>query len=102
MATLLLGNRSQGLRTHMKFTLEVGEVQKHMVEYNFDQWLGKAVIKVNQQEVKRSVRLFNEPLNETHTIQVPGDERLQVRIEKERKVLFGQKCRVFVNNRLYK
>jgi hypothetical protein len=86
----------------MKFVLEVGEIQKHLVEYNFDQLLGKSVIKVNDQEVKRSVRLFNEPLKETHTIHVCGDERLQVRIEKERKLLFGQKCRVFVNDRLYK
>jgi hypothetical protein len=29
-------------------------------------------------------------------------ERVVVRIEKERKLLFGQRCRVFVNNRLYK
>ena len=86
----------------MKFTLVVGEIQKHLVEFNFDQLFGKSVIKVNSQEVKRCVRLFNEPLKETHTIQVTGDERLQVRIEKERKLLFGQKCRVFVNDRLFK
>ena len=86
----------------MKFMLEIGEIQRHLVEYNFDQLLGKSVIRVNNQEVKRSVRLFNEPLKETYTIQVAGDERLQVRIEKERKLLFGQKCRVFVNDRLFK
>jgi len=86
----------------MKFMLEVGEIQKHLVEFNFDQLLGKSVIKVNKQEVKRRVRLFNEPLKEVHTIQVSEGERLQVRIEKERKLLFGQKCRVFVNDRLYK
>lgn len=86
----------------MKFKLEVGEFQKHLVEYTFDQLLGKAVIRINQQEVKRRVRLFNEPLKETDTLQVSGDERLQVRIEKERKLLFGQKCRVYVNDRLYK
>jgi hypothetical protein len=86
----------------MRFILEIGEIQKHLVEFKFDQLLGKSVIKVNQQEIMRSVRLFNEPLKETHTIQVSEDERLQVRIEKERKLLFGQKCRVFVNDRLVK
>jgi len=86
----------------MKFHLEVGEVEKHLVEFNFDQLLGHLVIKVNKKAVKRSVRLFNEPLKETHTVQVGDGERVIVRIEKERKQLFGQKCRVFVNDRLYK
>jgi hypothetical protein len=35
-------------------------------------------------------------------LQVGETERFTVRIEKERKLLFGQKCRVFVNDRLYK
>ena len=86
----------------MTFKLEIGEIQKHLVEFKFDQLLGKCVIKVNQQEIMSYVRLFNEPLKETHTIQVSEVERLQVRIERERKLLFGQKCRVFVNDRLFK
>ncbi len=86
----------------MKFNLEIGEAEKHMVEFNFDQLLGQLVIMVNKQEVKRSVRLFNEPLKETHTLQVGDGEGVSVRIEKERKLLFGQKCRVFLNDRLYK
>ena len=86
----------------MKFNLEIGEAEKHLVEFNFDQLLGQLVIKVNKQEVKRSVRLFNEPLKETHTVQIGDGEGLVVRIEKERKLLFGQKCRVFLNDRLYK
>ena len=86
----------------MKINLEIGEAEKHMVEFNFDQLLGQSVIKVNQKEVKRSVRLFNEPIRETHTVQVGDAEQLIVRIEKERKLLFGQKCRVFLNDRLYK
>lgn len=86
----------------MKFCLEVGELERHLVEFNFDQLFGRSVIKVNQTEVRRSVRLFNEPLRETHTLRVGDQERLEVRIEKERKLLFGQKCRVFLNDRLYR
>jgi len=86
----------------MKFCVEVGEIEKNLVEFNFDQWLGEMVIRVNQREVKRSVRLFNEPVRETHTIRVGEGERAVVRIEKERKLLFGQKYRVFLNDRLYK
>ena len=63
----------------MKFNLEVGELEKHVVEFNFDQLLGQLVIKVNKREVKRSVRLFNEPVKETHTLQVGDGERVIVR-----------------------
>ena len=86
----------------MRFNLEIGEAEKHVVEFNFDQLLGQLVIKVNKQEIKRSVRLFNEPVKEIHTLRVGDGEGVIVRIEKERKLLFGQKCRVFLNDRLYK
>ncbi len=83
----------------MRFNLEIGEAEKHVVEFNFDQLLGQLVIKVNKQEIKRSVRLFNEPVKETHTLRVGDGEGVIVRIEKERKLLFGQKYRVFLNDR---
>ncbi|MSU60042.1 MAG: hypothetical protein EXS35_18045 [Pedosphaera sp.] len=86
----------------MKFCLEVGELERHTIEFDFNQLLGELKIRVNKHEVKRNVRLFDEPLTETHTLQVGEAERLTVRIEKERKLLFGQKCRVFLNDRLYK
>ncbi len=86
----------------MKFCLEVGETERHLVEFDFNQLLGQILIKVNRKEVKRGVRLFNEPLRETHTIELGDGEHLIIRIEKERKLLFGEKCRVFLNNRLYK
>ena len=86
----------------MKFCLEVGELERHVIEFNFNQLLGELRIFVNRREVKRNVRLFDEPLTESHTLQVGRDERINVRIEKERKLLFGQKCRVFLNDRLFK
>jgi hypothetical protein len=86
----------------MKFCLEVGETERNLIEYAFNQLLGQLCIRVNQQEVKNNVRLFDEPLTETHTLEVGKHERLTVRIEKERKLLFGQRCRVYVNNRLFK
>ena len=36
----------------MRFNLEIGEAEKHVVEFNFDQLLGQLVIKVNKQEIK--------------------------------------------------
>lgn len=86
----------------MKFCLEVGDVEKHLVEFSFNQLLGEVSIRVNQKEIKHGVRLFNEPLRETHTVQVGDGEQVLVRIEKERKPLFGEKYRVFLNGRLYK
>lgn len=89
-------------RTGMKFCLEVGETERHLVEFEFNQLLGQLHIRVNRQEVKRQVRLFNEPVLETHVVQVGQNERWTVRIEKVRKPLFGQRCRVFLNERLYR
>jgi len=86
----------------MKFSLEVGEIERHLIEFDFNQLLGELRIRVNQKEVTSCVRLFNEPVTETHTLRVGEAENLTVRIEKERKMLFGQKCRVFVNDRLCK
>jgi hypothetical protein len=86
----------------MKFCIEVGEVEKHTIDFNFNQLLGQLVIKVNRQEVKRSCKLISEPLKETHVVEVQGVEQLTVRIEKERKQLLGHRCRVFLNDRLFK
>jgi hypothetical protein len=58
------------------------------------------VIKVNDRPIKRCVRLFNEPIREVHDLVVGQVEKTHVRIEKERANLFGQKTRVYVNNRL--
>jgi hypothetical protein len=86
----------------MKFRIEVGEVNKHQIEYKFNQLLGRLVINLNQKPVKRRVRLFNEPLLETHVVHITEGERTAVRIEKERRFLFGQRCRVFLDGRLYR
>ena len=84
----------------MKFTFEVGKTEKHLIEYNFNQLLGRLEIKVNQQSIKQSTRLFSEPVREAHEFDVGKQEHWSIRIEKERKHLFGQINRVFINNRL--
>jgi hypothetical protein len=84
----------------VKFVLQVGETEKHLLEYQFNQLLGSLVIKVNHQPVKRCVRLFNEPCREAFDLVIGEQERSFVRIEKERGLLFGQRNKIFVNNRL--
>jgi hypothetical protein len=85
----------------MKFTLEVGELEKHVIEFEFNQLFGNLSIRVDSQPVVQSTRIFNEPIREVFDFLVVGQhEKTAVRIEKQRKPLFGHHNRVFVNNRL--
>ena len=84
----------------MKFNIQVGDREKHQIDYEFNQLLGRLTIKINEKPVKESVRLVNEPLLEVHVFVVGEQEKSQVRIEKERKPLLGHRNRFYVNNRL--
>ena len=86
----------------MKFAVEIGEIEKHRLEYNFNQLTGNLLIKVNERPVKQERRLINEPQLEIHVFVVGEHEKSTVRIEKERKPLLGHKNRLYVNNRLVK
>jgi hypothetical protein len=86
----------------MRFALEIGETEKNQLEFQFNQLLGSTVIKVNNKQIKKTVRLFSEPLEERHELEVGTNERHTVFIQKQRKMLFGQKYLVYVNQRLVK
>lgn len=94
--------RIQTKKFLMKFTIEVGEVEKHCVEYDFNPLLGTLVVKVDNKPVKRHIRLINEPVRETQELVVGTDEKHHIRIEKERISTFTHRNSVFVNNRLLK
>lgn len=89
-------------RSVMRIALEIGDTEKHHLEIAFNQLFGSTVIKVNGKEVKKSVHLFSEPVRERHELEVGKNERHTVFIEKRRKLLFGQKWFVYVNQRLVK
>ena len=84
----------------MKFAIEIGDSERNLLEYNFNQLLGSLVIKVNETPIKRSVRLVNEPLSEVHAFEVGEYEKSRVRIEKQRNQLLGSRHCLYVNNRL--
>ena len=86
----------------MRVAVEVGETEKNQVEFNFNQLFGTTVIKVNGEPVKKQLRLFSEPLQERHELEVGKNERHTVFIQKQRKLLFGQKVFVYVNQRMVK
>jgi hypothetical protein len=84
----------------MKFTLEIGETETHIIEFQFNQLFGELRISVDNEPVFQSKRLFNEPIQEVFNFEIGQRERATVRIEKRRKQLFGHHNRVFVDNRL--
>ena len=86
----------------VRFAIEIGQTEKHRLEYNFNQLFGSLVIKVNEKPVKTAVRWVNEPIVEVHVFVVGKHEISEVRIEKERKPLLGHRNRLYVNNRLLK
>ncbi|MGA9449982.1 MAG: hypothetical protein WBW41_01420 [Verrucomicrobiia bacterium] len=86
----------------MRFTLEIGNTDKHLVEFNFNQLRGTLVIRVDDQPVFQSTRVFNEPVHEVYKFVIAGTEKSEVRIEQRRKPLFGHHDTVFVNDRLTK
>lgn len=85
----------------MKFALEVGnEFETFKLEYSNNELLGSLLIKVNDREVKRSKRIFSGPTCEFYDLNLGEKQPFSVRIEKHRKLLFGQVSRVFVDGRL--
>ena len=84
----------------MKIAIEVGETERHLVEFNYSQLAGSLVIKVDKQPICRSVRLLNEPVHEVFRFMVGQIVQTEVRIEKWRKQLFGYRNCVYVNDRL--
>lgn len=84
----------------MKFKIEVGEIEKHQIEFNHNQLMGSLLIKVDKKPVRQSVRLLNEPVQEVFEFVVGQMEKSEVRIEKLRKQLFGTRNSVYVGNRL--
>lgn len=87
-------------RKSMKFCFEVGELEKHHVEFNFNQLYGTLLIRVDNKPVRRATRLLNEPIQEVFDFVVGNVERWPVRIEKRRKPLFGSRNVLYVNHRL--
>jgi hypothetical protein len=84
----------------MKFKIEVGEAEKHLVEFNHNQLIGSLQIKVDRETIFHNTRLLNEPVAEVYRFVVGQLEKKEVRIEKLRKQLFGHRNAVYVNNRL--
>lgn len=84
----------------MRFSLEVGHTERHLVEFNFNQLRGTLVIRLDERPIFQSTRIFNEPVHEVYQFVIDGAEKSNVRIEKHRKPLFGHRNTVYVNDRI--
>ena len=84
----------------MRFTLAVGNTDKHLVEFNFNQLCGTLVIRVDNRPIFESTRLYNEPVNEVYHFVIDGAEKSDVRIDKRRKPLLGHRNTIYVNDRI--
>jgi hypothetical protein len=84
----------------MKFSIEIGTNERHIIEFSFNQLLGRALLKVDGEVVFQKARWFSEPLKDRYEFQIGQFEPVRLRIEKERKLIVGSKYRVFVDHRL--
>lgn len=65
----------------MKFSLEVGDVEKHRIDFQFNQIWGKLTIQVDGDVVLSDVIFFRTSLVMNYAFDVPGPEKLSVRIQ---------------------
>lgn len=86
----------------MKFSIELGETEKHKLDCESNPFWGLFIIKVDDVERKKVRRLFYMPGKESHRLDIGLQERMEVTIEKERGLFNGETHRVFVNGRLVK
>ncbi len=113
----------------MKFSFEVGNQEKHKVDFSWNQFWGSLKIKVDDQLVKSKTITISSPTNIFDKLEAPPEEKWnvggleiqlverwifgvgeqekhQVKIEKERDKAFAwakpQKYRVHIDNKLVK
>jgi hypothetical protein len=88
----------------LEFDCEVGDAERHLIHFSFDQFWGNLSISVDGRRIIRDFRLFSLRTTKRYRFTVGEAERHDVVIEKSRKVLMAgfrqQTCAVFVDGRL--
>ncbi|TDB90369.1 hypothetical protein [Actinomadura sp. 7K534] len=74
---------------HEYFYFEVGQYERHLVEYFYDRFWGKVRITVDRHEVVKGSLLFSFAMTKRFEFTVGHQERHHVIIDKTRKVLFA-------------
>jgi hypothetical protein len=85
----------------LEFSFDVGNAERHTVDFAFDQWSGFLTISVDGKRVIRDWRLISFGLTKTYRLTVGEAERHDVVIVKGRKLVGAtfraQVCRVFID-----
>jgi hypothetical protein len=88
---------------YLEFEFEVGESERHNVEFRFDQLWGPLKISVDNQPVIKKFEMFSLKRTGRYEFSVGSTEPHEVRIEKKRKALVGgfqaQECVTYVDGR---
>jgi hypothetical protein len=94
----------QGLAP-IRFTINIGQNADHSLGFRWNQITGRAEITVDGVVVQRRLVVFSLTPVRTYSVEV-GTERIPVRIEQERRLLFPflfpNKYRVFVDGEFLK
>jgi len=66
----------------MRFSFEVGHAEKHIVEFEFNQFLGNLSIKVDGNDRINDFRTFSFKLIKTYEFEVGNEEKHKLRLKK--------------------
>ena len=95
---IVLGFRSQA----MELGFDVGSAEKHRVVFRFSKFWGTVNLDVDDEPVVREIRIFSINLTKKYVVSVGTVERHEIRIEKDRSVVFAgarrQPVRAYVDN----
>jgi hypothetical protein len=85
------------------FTFEVGDAEKHLVGFSYDQFWGGLGITVDGISALRTIRMFSVSMVKTYEFVIGIEEKHTVRFDKTRKLFFAgfrpQIVRAFVDGR---
>jgi hypothetical protein len=95
---IVFGFRSQA----MELGFDVGSAEKHRVVFRFNKFWGTVNLDVDDEPVVREIRIFSINLTKKYVVSVGTAERHEIRIEKDRSVVFAgarrQPVRAYVDN----
>ncbi|MCQ4088392.1 hypothetical protein [Saccharibacillus sp. JS10] len=90
----------------MKFFFEVGEQERHLIEFQFNQIWGNLSIKVNGEDCIKDFITASLELVKTYRFEVGYQERHDIRIDKIRKLFLAgfrkTKYEVYVDGVFFK
>ena len=103
LAPIVLGGIVLGLRSRAtELGFDVGSAEVHRVVFRFNKSWGTVNLDVDDEPVVRDIRVFSISLTKKYVVSVGTAERHEIRIEKDRTVMFAgarrQPIRAYVDN----